>query len=186
MDLAEATNAPREVVIGGLAYKVSAFTRNEWGQLQAWLKDHARDPITRAYAELAEVRRKGIEIDDKDRDAVLTKARFEQSSWPPIVASPAWFDLLTSTDGGTFQFVAALFRKHQPSMTDEQVADVVNKTDDAVGEVLVWRAMGFDPPPKATGPAKGGGRRRAGRRGVRTSRKTTSESCVNTDLPTPN
>jgi len=186
MDLAEATNAPREIVIGGLAYKVSALTRDEWGQLQAWLKDHAPDPISRAYAELAEVRRKGGEIDDRDRDAVLAKARFEQSSWPPVVASPAWFDLLTATHGGTFQFVAAMFRKHQPSMTDEQVADVVNKADAAAGDVIVWRAMGFDPPPKATSPAKGGSRRRAGRRDARTSPKKTSGSCANTDSHTPN
>lgn len=185
MDLAEATNAPREIVIGGLAYKVSAFTRNEWGQLQAWLKDHAKDPISRAYAELAEVRRKGIEVDDRDRDATLTKARFEQSSWPPVVASPAWFDLLTSTDGGAFQFVATLFRKHQPSMTDEQVADVVIKLDKDFGDMLVWRALGFDPPPKATSPAKGVSRRRAGRRDARTSPKRTSGSCGNSESPMP-
>lgn len=152
MDLSIAVNAPREVVIGGLPYQVSGLTRAEWGGLQAWLKDHAGDPVSRAYAELAEVRKKGVDIDDRDRDAVLKEARERMLVWPPMVASEAWFALLNQTEGGPHQFFAVVLRKHQPSLTDEQVADLITKVDKDTSEVIVWRAIGMDPPPKDASP----------------------------------
>lgn len=152
MDLADSVNAPREIVIGGLPYKISGLTRAEWGGLQAWLKDKAKDPITRAYEELASVRKRGVEIDDRDRDAVLIKARDENASWPPVVASLRWFEVLNAVEGGPMQFFSLVMRKHQPSLSDEQLAELIEKIDADTSEVLTWRAIGVDPPPKASGP----------------------------------
>lgn len=153
MDLSVATNAPREVMIAGVPYKVSALSRDEWGALQGWIKDHAKDPLVRAYEELASIRKQGIEIDDRDRDALLNTARDARLSWPPVVASPAWFALLNTTADGPFQLFTSALRKHQPSLSDEQLADLISKIDNEASETIVWRCIGVDPPPKATGPA---------------------------------
>lgn len=174
MDLSIATNAPREITIAGLPYKVSALSRDEWGRLQAWVKDHARSPLARAYEELADIRKKGVEIDDRDRDALLTKAREANSAWPPIVASPAWFALLNTTDGGPFEFFAIILRKHQPSLSDEQLIDLIGKIGPEDSEVLVWRAIGIDPPPKETGPASPPNRKRRRAQNANARRKQTT------------
>lgn len=174
MDMADATNAPREVIIDGLRYMVSALTRNEWGMLQAWLKDHAKDPITRAYAELAAVRKKGIEIDDRDRDSTLARAREESLSWPPIVASVRWFELMNSTDGGPTKFFEVVLRKHQPSLSDEQIAVLIAAVDGETTEIIVWRAIGVEPPPKAKRPDAPIKRKRSRATGAKRPTKSTT------------
>lgn len=174
MDMSIATNAPREVIIGGLSYKVSGLSRDEWGRLQAWLKDHAKDPVTRAYEELSEVRKRGVEIDDRDRSALIKEARVEALGWPPVVASPAWLAMINATEGGPLEFFSVVLRKHQPSLSDEQLADLISQITPEDSEVVVWRAIGTDPPPKATGPATANRKSRRASSAKTRQRQTTS------------
>ncbi len=144
MDLAQLTNAPREVVLGGLPYKVSALTLREWGGLQAWLKDRGPEPVGVALAQIARAEAVGTPIAPADRQFLMREARVEAKAWPPRVASAEWFEALQGTDGGEARFAHAVLSKHQPTLTVEQADAVAEAMGPAESATLVRLALGLE------------------------------------------
>jgi hypothetical protein len=151
VDSATLSNAPREVSIAGKTYMVSALELGEWGKLQAWLRDHAKDPVVAAMESLNRARASGVEVTPEDRKALLEDARSEAKVWPPRVGSGAWLDLLTETDGASAQFLRAVLRKHQPDLTDADADRLCRDASPEESWAVIRRALGYVPVPKAEG-----------------------------------
>lgn len=153
MDLATLTNAPREITLAGKTYMVSALTLKEWGALQAYLKDHAVNPVVAALGQLSAAKAAGIKIADEDRTALFLQAKADGKPWPPMVGSTLWFDTLLATEGTSPVFLVSVIRKHQPEITDAELSRIDAECSADESRLLVYRALGIDPSPKAEPPA---------------------------------
>lgn len=117
MDLATFTNAPKDVVLAGHAYQVSALQLREWGIVQAWIKANVPSPI-------GAIRSEDLEgLNPSDRRVVLESAAIAQRNWPPKPGTLAWFQALDNP-GGHEEFLFTALLKHQPSITRETVAEM--------------------------------------------------------------
>jgi hypothetical protein len=153
VDLATLTNAPREVALAGRTYLVSALTLAEWGVLQAFLKDRTKDPVVMALDQLSRAKAAGVAVTEEDRKALFSQATAEARSWPPRVCTGAWFDLLRDTEGASVRFLAVVLRKHQPALTDAEIAAADDGATPDESRLLIYRAMGIEPAPKTPAPA---------------------------------
>lgn len=176
MDIATLTNAPRELVLGGLRYQVRALTLSAWGELHAWIKDRVDDPITEALRQVDKVRRKGYSVSSEAEARLIDAARVDQRSWPPQVMSRQWFDLLGRTPGGSARFLAAMLRPDQPSMTEEQVEALERAISSEDCDELISAAIGLEPPPKASAPGSGPPARKPVTRRSETTGRSTSKA----------
>ncbi len=156
MDLAVLVNAPREITLAGKTFLVSALTLSDWGTLSAFLKDHSTDPVVAALDQLSKAKASGVVVADEDRKALFESARRDARSWPPRVGSQEWFDLMLWTEGASEKFLACVLRKHQ-TVTDAELARVNSETTPEESRLLIHRALGLEPSPKADAPAAGAG-----------------------------
>jgi hypothetical protein len=159
LDIAELTNAPREVELKGKKYLVSALKLRHWGELQAWLKDHSPSPVARLRsADLAG-------LSEADRSAVLRMAFAETMAWPPHVGSAGWLRAISAAPGGEAKFLTAVLGRHRdlPEAEAEELAERLDGTDYAR---LLYYASGQEPPdPKGGSPATTAGGSPAGTNG---------------------
>lgn len=155
MDLATLTNAPRTLRIGGLDYKVRALTFAEWGTLHGWLRDNVDDPVTEALRQVEKARAKGVAVSPEAEGLLLRSAREDAKRWPPTAMTGQWFALLGTCPGGSSQFLLAMLRPLQPSITDEQVAGIEAAMTSEEVDAIIAAALGRDPAPK-DGPPAGG------------------------------
>jgi hypothetical protein len=156
MDLSVLTNAPRDFTIAGKTFTVSGIAMEEWGVLQAHLKDHTDDPVVAAFKNINKVRAAGVPVADEDRKALFEDAKAEAREWPPRVGGPLWFDLINTTDGAIEKFIGCVLRKHQPGLTDAEIAAVKKEATWDEMRLLVYRALSLDPNPKTQPLAAGG------------------------------
>jgi hypothetical protein len=150
LDIATLTNAPREVVLAGLPYKVAALTLRDWGELHQFLKQHADDPVTTTLRQVARARAASVPVSAEQEQFLLREARAEARGWPPRVASQAWFEALSECEGGDDQFLLATLRACQPSITIEQARELGGKLSGEESLALMFAAVGVEPPPKPT------------------------------------
>ena len=174
MDIAQLTNAPREILLSGLRYQVRALTFAEWGALQNWIKDRVDDPVTEALRQVEKARSKGVAVSAEAEATLLRAAREEARAWPPRVMTSRWFELIGSWPGGSVAFLLALLRPFQPSITEEQAKAIDAAVTGEECEAIVAAAIGHDSP-KGDAPAPGRTRpTRATRRKGTTGRRTST------------
>jgi hypothetical protein len=152
VDIADLTRAPREASVAGVKRLVRSLKMGEWGQLHAWLKDHAEDPFTRAVRQVARTRAAEAPITQEQEDYLLSEGRKEAEHWPPRASSPAWFDILGNTEGGDLEFLKAVLRTITPDVTDEEAREIGEGMSEKESSRLILIAIGRDSDPKAGTP----------------------------------
>ncbi len=153
MDSESLSKAPREVTLAGKTYLVSKLEYEEWNLLRAWIKDHAVDPVVAMMDHMTRAKAAGITVSDEDRKLLYETARQEAKVWPPMVGSDGWFSVLLTTDGASERFLSLVLKKHNPAISDEELARINRDASGNESRLLIYRALGFDPPPKADAPA---------------------------------
>jgi hypothetical protein len=118
------TNAVQPVTLAGKSYPVRQLRLREWGELQAWFKSVAPSPVAVAIRGIAELRDAGMPVEPDLQKALFAQAQEESRSWPPRVASPAWFKALDLMDGGHTQLVLAALRKGGTEITEDEAAEL--------------------------------------------------------------
>lgn len=100
------TQACRPVTLAGREFPVRSLRLREWGEVQAWLKSVAPNPVTLAIRSLAEASAQGP-VPQTVQDALFRQAQEESRRWPPKVGSMAWINALDEFDGGISRFLRA-------------------------------------------------------------------------------
>ncbi len=150
MDLAQLTNAPREIEVAGRTYKVSALKLKEWGSVQAWIKDNVPSPLGAL---------KSADLDglsNADKRTLLDVAVRQQRDWPPRVGSAAWLEALDH-DGGHAMFLHAILSKHQPSFTEADAEALAERltTGEILPLILVGLGIEDERPKNSPAPTEG-------------------------------
>ncbi len=113
------TAAAREVKFGGETYKLGALKMRELGLLQRWLRDHAERPTVRAKRECEF-------LDPADHAKRLRDAADEErDNWPPSLETREGNKALMGDPDGRAFFLAVMFRKYQPDITDEKLDEIM-------------------------------------------------------------
>jgi hypothetical protein len=171
MDIADLTKAPREVVIAGKTFSVRPFEFREWGELQAFVKDHGDDPVTRALRSLDNAERKGIRVAAETRNELLREAKLEAINWPPQVMTSAWFKEVSEIPGGAVEFLWKALKTTWPQAPEHLARELEDKMTAEESAALLEAAIGLVRRPKAETPAATPQRRQRGKR-----RKTSGSS----------
>lgn len=146
MDLATLTAAPRDVDLAGRRYRVAPLTAAQWGILHSFLKQYGAGP-------LAALKSADLEgLSPADRRELFTLALLDSRSWPPAIASGAWFAAMGDCPGGSARFVFLALSRLNPEVS-EDVAKGISEADDPEGHrALLFAAIGLDLPPKSSPP----------------------------------
>lgn len=131
------TNAPREVRFGDRTLRVGALKLRELGYLQRWVRDHSVRPTVKAQEELAFLPEE--EHREHRKAAVLA-----ERNWPPAINSPEGNAILFDDPDGQLCFLAVMFRKFQPELTDEDIDEIAGGLSEVDFGVLVQVAFGQD------------------------------------------
>jgi hypothetical protein len=154
MDLAQLTDAPTIVNVGGKDYAFSELTLASMGKLQGWIKSNFPHPLEAIKPHL-----EGFAA--ADRAYMIEAAQREAAYWPPAIGTPrASACLLTSPQGQT-QVLYEGLKVHDPAATIED-ADRLRrllKRDEAKSLMVIGLIFGtYDPgddeAPKDPGAAK--------------------------------
>jgi hypothetical protein len=104
--LAELTNAPVTISIGGLDFEARAVTLDEWGGLQRWYGLHVAHPVGKLAT--------AIEAAERAKNPIpkhLQTWMFEAAlaiPFPPRIGTRAWVEGLDETEGGIAQLLLAI------------------------------------------------------------------------------
>lgn len=137
MDLATFANAPREVILAGHKYWVSALELREWAKVQAWIKANVPGPMRSLSSDDM------VNLNDDDRRTAIEAAAIAQRSWPPKPGTAAWFHAL-DTPGGHEAFLHAALSKHQPEITLADVVDLSSGLHVSDVAPIVMVCLGLD------------------------------------------
>jgi hypothetical protein len=158
VDLATAVNAPRTITLEstGRAIPVRHLTMAEWGEVQSWIVDRVKDPLTRAFEYLARARKHGVAPSHADRDAYLRQADWEARYWPPRVCTATWFTVLAEAEGGSAFLTWCILKACRPDFTLEEAAALDAKLTLRDSARIVRASQGLEPdPPKDEAPTEG-------------------------------
>ncbi len=106
----------QSLTVGGATYRLSKFDINLAEEFHEWAKSQLPDP----FDGLAE-RVKGLPI-ELQREIVQ---RAEKKAEQRCTEDDAEYHALTKSIKGVKKMMHLLFRKHQPHLTEEQVAEIV-------------------------------------------------------------
>lgn len=163
--LDQLTNAPQPVTLAGRTYNVRQLRLREWGELQAWLKSVAPSPVAVAVKGLAELRTAGFTTPPEIEAALFKQAQAGARTWPPKVATAAWFRALDDAEGGHARVVWVALKAAGHQVTEDDAADIAEAASGAEltdlmrvcvhGEHLVPKGEGATMPPSPTTGASG-------------------------------
>lgn len=152
MDLAQATNAPLHLEIGGKLRPVRAMTLADWGKLTAWIRDNVPSSTELVMRAAQAARRHGDPLDQIAIDAVLGRAFDEDRNWPPDPTSPECARVLERARGGIARFVHAILSAADQSFTVEEAESLLpGLTADAITALWHVAIFGTPPAPKSQG-----------------------------------
>lgn len=104
------------VTVGGQSYRLSTLNLNVLGEFLQWSKSQLPDPFDK-FAERFGSLSESLQHKAFDRAAVIAERRGTMDD-PETVA-------LMSTVPGLKKLVGLLFKKHHPTLTDDQVTDIL-------------------------------------------------------------
>jgi hypothetical protein len=145
------TNARHPVTLAGRDLLFRPLEQWEWGELQAWVKSKLPSPVAVAIRALAEASKDGP-VPQPVQDALFRQAQEESRRWPPRAASPDWFRVLGSIEGGDAQFLYAAAKASGCEITlDDARAIERSIARDEFWWVVNLCVFGEQPVPKAGG-----------------------------------
>jgi hypothetical protein len=106
MDLAQLTNQPTVIKIGGGDYLFSEIPFAGLGELQQWLKDNTPHPLRSLAGQLDG-------FGDDDRAELLRQAREDAKRWPPQIGTAAGTAALLNTEAGQVKALEVALGVHQ-------------------------------------------------------------------------
>lgn len=149
MDLAQATSAPEEITLGGNPFRVRLLTMREWGSVSAFIKKECPSPVTRAFIGIQQAKDEGSPLDAEVEERILDRAERAAINWPPRLGSEAWFDALTSIDGGDAKLLFEVVSKTDLALTLEAAAALAEKvTREEWADLIRVALYGTHPRPK--------------------------------------
>lgn len=110
MDLAQLTDQPTWIAIGGKSYGFSEIPFGGLGELQAWLKDNTPHPLRSLAGQLDG-------FSEEEKAELLRQAREDAKSWPPVVGTAAGAAALLATEAGQLRALWVALKVHQPATT---------------------------------------------------------------------
>lgn len=148
------SNAPVHITLAGQTFLVRQLRLRQWGELQAWLREAAPDPIRSAVKAVASVESEGKRVADHIQRHLFAVATEECRRWPPKVGTAAWLAALDAADPLGRNFIAKVLDANGIVFSDEGLDEICDGLVE--GELATLMAMvlwGHVPAPKSDAPA---------------------------------
>lgn len=136
MDLAQLTNQPIHVEIGGKSYAFAEIPADGLGRLQAWLKEHYPHPLRALVGQLDG-------FSDEEKAELFRQARQDALEWPPEVSTAAGTAALMRAEEGQIRTLHESLKVHQPETALSDARRVYKALMAETAHRILLR--GFDP-----------------------------------------
>jgi hypothetical protein len=154
MDLAEATNQPIEILLGGEPFLARALKLSEWGELQAWYKRAVPSPLERVARAIAAAKDRGEPIPAPVAELLADQAIAASAVWPPRIGTVEWLRGIDGVEGGVAEFFWHSLRRDNPGLArDDATRLAASASPDEVAALESVVLLGKLPAPKSAGPA---------------------------------
>lgn len=120
MDLAEHTDQPTEVIIGGKSYLFAELDIDAMGRLQAWIKAHVPHPMK-------VVREHLDDFTPAQQEILLAQARKEAAHWPPAIGTQEAAQALASSPDGMLEVLWEGLKGADPETPRETAKAIFRK-----------------------------------------------------------
>jgi hypothetical protein len=125
VDIAQHTDQPVRIEIGGRAYGFSELPIESLGRLQQWVKDHVPNPL-----EVVKPHLDGFS--DADRAELLRQARLDAASWPPEVGTARGSQAILGGEAGQREALYEGLLVHQPGTTRREADRIYRELGRAI------------------------------------------------------
>jgi hypothetical protein len=113
------TGAPKQIKIGSdersRTVMVGPLKLTEFGILQRWIREHGEPPLVRLEEELK------VAPEEEHRKLRYEAWREQRDDWPPAPYTMKGAKILFATAEGIRFFLEIFLRKHNPSVTDDEI-----------------------------------------------------------------
>jgi hypothetical protein len=113
------TGAPKQIKIGSeersRTVMVGPLKLTEFGILQRWIREHGEPPLVRLEEELK------VAPESEHRNLRYEAWREQRDDWPPAPYTMKGAKILFATAEGIRFFLEVFLRKHNPSVTDDEI-----------------------------------------------------------------
>jgi hypothetical protein len=148
--LAELTNNPVRVTLGGREFEARALKLSEWGAIQGWYQDKIEHPLARLGKAIDQAEAWDRPLSEETIRAFYLVTCCEP--FPPRIGTPEWLTGLNSVEGGVGQFVYYALRTYSPDLTVTEANEIAESASNS--ELLILQTVAFTgrpPLPKSEG-----------------------------------